>query len=254
MIPIMSGSPPESVPPSAPGSLFPSTHWSAVLAAGGSGSSLARTAWDRLAQAYWQPLYNHARRRGRNHEDAQDLVQGFFARLIDKAALRQATPERGRFRSFLLASFEHFLANDHDHRHALKRGGGVEFIPLPDAGGELPAAASGEELGRAFDRDWAQSILSRAVERLEQEFAAEGKSSQYGLLRPFLFRSPDPGGYDRAAETLGLRGSQMPKLVFRFRQRLRALVRDEMARTVCTPPELEAEWRYLIALIADGEP
>lgn len=168
-----------------------------------------------------QPLYSHARRRGLDHEDAQDLVQGFFARLIDKTALRQTTPERGRFRSFLLASFGHFLANDHDHRHALKRGGGVEFVPLPETDQELPA---------------------------------EGKSSQYRLLRPFLFRSPDPGGYDQAATALGLRASQMPKRVFRFRQRLRALVREEMAWTVCTPPELEAEWRHLVDLIADGEP
>ncbi|MCZ7641151.1 MAG: hypothetical protein M5U12_36925 [Verrucomicrobia bacterium] len=88
----------------------------------------------------------------------------------------------------------------------------------------------------------------------DQELPAEGKSSQYRLLRPFLFRSPDPGGYDQAATALGLRASQMPKRVFRFRQRLRALVREEMAWTVCTPPELEAEWRHLVDLIADGEP
>ena len=108
--------------PGTRASLFPSTHWSVVLAAGGSGSTVARTAWDQLAQPYRQPVYNHARRRGCTHEDAQDLAQGFFARLIDKSALRSATPEPGRFRCFLLASFEHFLANAHDHRHALTRG------------------------------------------------------------------------------------------------------------------------------------
>jgi hypothetical protein len=93
----------QATPDPAPGtraSLFPSTHWSVVLAAGGSGSTVVRTAWDQLARAYWQPVYNHARRRGCTHEDAQDLAQGFFARLIDKSALRSATPERGRFRSF----------------------------------------------------------------------------------------------------------------------------------------------------------
>lgn len=229
---------------------FPTTHWNVIAAAGDVTSTAMKEAWEQLAQAYWRPLYGHARRRGYHHEDARDLVQGFFARMIEKPIVQAAQPARGRFRTFLLASLDHFLANEYDRRMTLKRGGRLEFIPLSetrDRTGAEPAASSSEE---GFDRDWADCIMARALGRLESEFAHEGKLAHYAVLSQFLVQFAFPGDYEAAAAKLGLRPEWMPKLVFRLRQRLRKLVREEVSQTVNSLREVDTEVRYLVELLA----
>ncbi len=229
---------------------FATTHWSVVLAAGSASTAGTRQAWEQLARAYWRPLYGHVRRRGRSHEDAQDLVQAFFTRLIEKPVLQQAQRERGRFRTFLLAALDHFLANEYDRAAALKRGGGFEFIAWPDGERDFELAGANVPPERQYDREWAHAVFARSLRILETEFTVEGKTSQFTILRPFLFSSPGPNDYDKAAERLGIKPALMPKVVFRFRQRLRSLVRAEIAQTVCTVRDVDDEMRYLVELIA----
>lgn len=243
--------------PRPPSTIFATTHWSVVLAAGGADNPAALEAWEQLARACWPPLYAHARRRRHSPEDARDLVQGFFARLIEKSVLRHADRDRGRFRTFLLGAFDHFLANAHDHANALKRGGGIKQVSLFTEEGLLnledalePAKAE-EPSERRFDRDWAHAIVDRSLAALAVEFAREGKSAQFAVLRPFLFATPGPGEYAQAAAQLGLEPSLMPKAVARLRQRLRVLVRGRVAQTVSTVREIDEEMRYLVELIAE---
>jgi len=233
---------------------FATTHWSVVLAAGGANTPESRLAWEQLARTYWRPLYGHVRRRGRTHDDAQDLVQAFFERLLEKPALQQAQRERGRFRTFLLAALDNFLANEHDRATALKRGGGIAFDPLPTAGAEadfaLEPVAHTTPLERLFDRDWANTILDKVLARLAGEFVEGGKAESWERLRPFLFRAPAPGEYEAAARHLGISPALMRKAVSRLRARLRTLARSEVARTVATVEEVEAEFRHLVDVIA----
>ncbi|MBI4658863.1 MAG: sigma-70 family RNA polymerase sigma factor [Verrucomicrobia bacterium] len=229
---------------------FATTHWSVVLAAGGASTTGTRHAWEQLARAHWRPLYGHVRRRGRSHEDAQDLVQGFFTRLIEKPVLQQALRERGRFRTFLLAAFDHFLANEYDRASALKRGGGFEFVAWPDGEMNIEPAAPGVPMERQFDQEWAQTIFTHALGRLEQEFAQDGKQSQFAALAPFLSQPPQPGDYERIALEIGVRASLMATVVSRLRRRFRELVRAEIASTVATTAEVDAELSYLVELMA----
>ncbi|MBE7503126.1 MAG: sigma-70 family RNA polymerase sigma factor [Verrucomicrobiales bacterium] len=235
---------------------FATTHWSVVLAAGGTNTPESRLAWEQLARIYWRPLYGHVRRRGRSHPDAQDLVQAFFERLLEKPVLQQAQRERGRFRTFLLAALDHFLANEHDRATALKRGGGIAFEPLPIANAEadlaLEPAAPSTPPERLFDRDWANTVLDQALDQLAAEFVQVGKAESWNNLRPFLFRAPTPGEYETTARQLGLSPALIRKAVSRLRARLRTLARAEVARTVATVEEVEAEFRHLINVIAGG--
>jgi len=232
---------------------FATTCWSVVLAAGGELTPLARAAWEKLARAWWQPLYAHVRRRAFAHAEAQDLVQGFFARMIGTCAVRQACRERGRFRTFLLAALDHFLANEHDRATALKRGGGRVFVswPVEEGEPEIEPALPGKPPGWQFDREWAQAVFRRALGQLEAEFATDGKATHFAALK-LLFHPPAPGEYEAVAAGLGLRPGLMATVVsrLRLRLRLRALVRAEIAHTVATVSEVEEEVRYLVELIA----
>lgn len=232
---------------------FPSTHWSVVLAANGDQTSAVIAALETLFRAYRQPLYSYIRRRGTPHHDAEDLLQSFFGRLLAKEVLRVAAQERGRFRSFLLASLKNFLASEHDHASALKRGGGATLLSLD---GALPGSSVAPEPAapdtlpeRQFDREWAQAIFAKALERLEQEFTAEGKQAQFAALVPFLSRPPGPGEYARVADRAGVRPGLMATVVLRLRRRFHDLVRVEIAATVATPAEVVEELRYLLDLM-----
>jgi len=232
---------------------FPTTHWSVVLAAGKTDASGGSGAWEALARAYWRPIYAHARRRGRSHEDAQDLTQSFFATLIEKPALQRASPERGRFRSFLLAVFDHFLSDQQDRAAAQKRGGGWERIAWvasdADEFPDVEPAAPQVPLEHQFDRDWARSILGNAVRKLEQEFVEDGKQRSFSLLVPFLNRPPFPGEYAQVAAQLAVNPGLLPTVVARFRQRFRDLAVGEIAATVAGPVEVEGELTYLLELL-----
>ncbi|HEX7653805.1 MAG TPA: sigma-70 family RNA polymerase sigma factor [Verrucomicrobiae bacterium] len=231
---------------------FQTTHWSVVLRAGETNAPDQAPALEKLCQAYWQPVYFFARRRGYSDADAKDHTQQFFTRLLARNDFAGLDPARGKFRTFLLAAFTHFLANEYDRATAQKRGGTTLALPLHEltdeqlagfpGGGELTPAGS-------FDRAWAQAIQARAMAALKSELRDGGKKRHLELLKPFLTREGDAGSYARAGEQLEVAAKSVPVLVHRLRQRYRELVRAELAQTVATPTDLEEEMRHLLAVL-----
>jgi RNA polymerase sigma-70 factor (ECF subfamily) len=193
------------------------------------------------------------RRQGEDEESAKDLTQGFFARLLEKNYLAQVHRDRGKFRSFLLASLKHFLADERDKARAQKRGGGLTFVSLDDSTGEgryrlEPVETMDAE--KLFERRWALTLLDQARARLKEEYLESGKSSLYERLR--VFESGDKNGppYAEVAIELGLTESGVKAAVFRLRQRYRELVREEVANTVDSAEAVDGEIRYLISVIS----
>lgn len=229
---------------------FTATHWTTVLAAGKEDSPQADAALEKLCRAYWYPLYAFIRRRGVSAADAEDLTQSFFASLLRRRSLRSVAREKGRFRSFLLAALDHFLADEWDKARALKRGGGQVIISLDDqdADGryqaEPVAPASADQL---FDRRWALIVLDAALVRLRQEHA--GKPRHFFLLQKFLSELPSEGAYEAAGAELDLAPGAVRVAVHRLRQRYRELVRLEIAATVGSLSEVEDELRFLLQAI-----
>jgi DNA-directed RNA polymerase specialized sigma24 family protein len=231
---------------------FNTTHWSVVLSAGKLHSRQTAEALEKLCRAYWQPLYFFARRKGRSDADAKDLTQQFFSMLLQRNDFAGLDPARGRFRTFLLVSFTHFLANEHDRASALKRGGGKTVVSLDTLSEEQVRqfeSSPDSQPGTAFDRHWAASILAQALACLKSEFSAGGKSAQFELLRPHLTAEGAAADYAGMADKLGVAASSVPVLVHRFRQRYRELVRDEVAQTLSSPAELEEEMRHLFQVL-----
>ena len=207
---------------------------------------------------YWSPLYAVARHRGHPPEDAQDLVQGFFEHLLSHRGLRSVDPAKGRFRSFLLASFQHFRADESRRAHREKRGGQAERLRLDweDAEGRVafePADRLTPET--LYDAQWALVLLGRATARLRQEHEAAGEAEVFAALQGFLGDEGRRAGttYEAAAQALGVRVAGVKTLIHRLRRRHGQLVREEVARTVADPAQVEAELRALCeALIAAG--
>ena len=225
-----------------------------VLQASHSDPAVARAALTRLCQAYWFPLYAYARRRGHNPDDAPDLTQEFFARLIEKEWLAGLKPEGGRFRSFLLTAFNRFLANEIDRQTALKRGGGQQVISLDQVEAEHRYTLepfTNETPEKIFERRWALAVLDQALNRLSDEARSAGKQKNFDVLHPFLSREPSPGDYERAAAELGFTSGAVATSVFRLRQRYRELLRACVADTVSTPSQAEEEMRHLLAALRD---
>lgn len=235
-----------------PRQVFVTTHWSVVLAAARSDTTRAQAALENLCQTYWHPLYAYVRRRGYSPEDAQDLTQEFFARLLERNAVTSVTPEKGRFRSFLLASMNHFLADEWDKAHAQKRGGGkVISLDLQSAEtrlGEIPAEKFTPE--KAFEHRWAITLLEQVYQRLEEEYHTEGKGKLFGTLRTTLAGASDAAPYAELARELKMSEGAVKVAVHRLRQRYRALLRDTIADTVSSPDEVEDELRYLFRTLA----
>lgn len=224
-----------------------------MLAAGD--DSTAHEALEQLCRAYWFPLYAHIRRRGHDAHAAQDLTQGFFARLLERNDLAGLTREGGKFRSFLLTALNHFLANEHERSQARKRGGGLRFISLDDDSAEdryLLEPADTESPERVFDRQWALAVMEQALSRLAEEQSAAGKATVFAALRPFMSREPDPGEYARLAARLDLAPGTLAVQVHRLRERFRFLVRAVVADTVNSPVEVESEMRHLRAALEQG--
>jgi RNA polymerase sigma factor (sigma-70 family) len=226
---------------------FPSTQWSIVVKAGGD-SPEGHHALERLCKSYWLPIYAFARRKQRSSADeARDLTQAFFARLIARNDFAAADREKGRFRSFLLRAFENFLADQRDRAGALKRGGGVQFLSLDELDAEErqqiePIDAESPE--HLYDRQWALLILSRVTERLREEQIALGKGEQFEALSPFL--AGDSGrSYSAAAERLDTTEGAAKMAVSRLRQRFRALLRAQIAETLADPGDVDEELRDL---------
>lgn len=221
-----------------------------MLNAGLGNSQEARAALEKLCAMYWFPLYAHVRRRGHKPEDACDLVQEFFACLLRRGSLARVGPDKGRFRTFLLTSLNYFLADQADHRHAARRGGGAALVELDALAAEEHYAMEPATLDtpdRAFDRNWIAALMQRAIQRLEHELANAGKSEQFARLQAFLGREPEPGEYDALASPLGVTPNAIAAAVRRLRVRLRELALIEAAETLGNPADAEAELRALLA-------
>jgi len=233
--------------------LFATTHWSVVLAAGQAGSSASSEALERLCRTYWYPLYVYIRRRGYGVEDAQDLTQGFFTQLLERHSFARAAPGKGRFRSFLLAALNYYLADEHDRARAQKRGGGQVILSFDAQTAEQRyrlEPADHVSPDKAFERQWALALLDQVLARLEQEFRAAGKATLFQRLRGFLVAGTAEESYADAAKDLGMTGEAVKKAVHRLRQRYSELFREEIAHTVENPAEVDDEMRHLCALMA----
>ncbi len=222
------------------------------MAAGRDDSPQARQALETLCRSYWYPLYAFVRRQGRSPEDAQDLTQDFFAHLLSNGFPCGARPERGKFRSFLLVALRHFLVDQHRHANAAKRGGGQTLISLDvnraeERFGAEPHDASTPEM--LYERAWAITLLERARLRLANEYTAAGKDDLYERLKVFPVAGKNDQSFGLASAELGMSVGALKAAVHRMRSRYRELVREEVAHTVADPSELQAEARYLIAVI-----
>lgn len=231
---------------------FETTRWSIVQAAGSDASTEARAALTRLCETYWTPLYWYARRQSRNADQAQDLTQAFLTEFIEKYRVRAANPERGRFRSFLLTSFKHFMLNDAQARRAGKRGGGVPILSLEfdAAEGRYGLEPSDTRTPEAiFDRQWAMTVLDLGIRRLEREAGQEGRGLEFELMKSSLLGESVEGGYAAIGRALGITEGAVKVAVHRLRKRFREMVREEIAQTVATEREIDEEVRYLLTAL-----
>jgi RNA polymerase sigma factor (sigma-70 family) len=228
---------------------FPSTEWTLVLAAG-SDATRSHAALESLCRSYWQPLYAFARRKGHSPEASEDAVQGFLESVIARGSIGNVERDGRRFRSWLLGGFSHHMANLYRHGQTARRGGGRTLISLEEAEASLPADPSLSP-DAAYDRRWAQLVLSAAVKRLREQQQRAGKGEAYALLEPVVTRQ-DATPHVEIAGALGLREQAVTLQIHRLRQRLRDLVRAEIARTVLSAEDLEEEQAYLLALFRQG--
>jgi RNA polymerase sigma-70 factor (ECF subfamily) len=239
-------------PPLAGPRRFATTRWSQVLAAGRAQTTSSRGALAGLCEAYWYPLYAYVRRWGHGPDEAQDLTQEFFTRLLEKHYLRDADPTRGRFRSFLLASLKHFLSNERDRATAVKRGGRAQIVPLEieTAEGlyrlEPPDADTPEKV---FERRWALMLLERTLGRLRDEFEAGGRREVFARLEGYLTGERDTVPYAQLAAELGMTEGAIKVAVHRLRKRFGALLREEIGDTVSDPAQVDDEIRELFRIL-----
>jgi len=232
---------------------FATTRWSIVLATGGDRSSAASTkALEQLCRAYWFPLYVFLRRQGRSPEDAQDLTQSFLAHLLQHDRLQQVAPEKGRFRSFLLASLGNFICDQLDKANAQKRGGGAKPISWDALEIEERFALEPADLSdpaKAFERRWALTLVERAIERLAHENTGDARQRKFDRLRVFLIDAADGDNYAEVGRDLEMTEGAVKVAVLRLRQRFRVLFREEIAETVSDEAELEDEMRHIFAIL-----
>jgi len=232
-------------------SQFPTTRWTLVVAAGDPHRKEARSALVYLCENYWYPLYAYLRRRGYSADEAQDLTQEFFVRVLEGRYLDRADPEKGRFRSFILTSLKFFVADEEDRRRARKRGGGT-VVPLEFSSGEeryQREPAHDETPERIFERRWALAVLDRVVEKLRNEFVHHGHAEHFERLKMFLLGQSD-APYAALAREMNTSEGALKVAVHRLRKRYRELFRQEIADTVADPAEVESELRFLAAVLA----
>jgi DNA-directed RNA polymerase specialized sigma24 family protein len=245
---------PSSAPNQAiPGVAFVTTLWSVVLAAGLDASAEAERALSHLCSTYWYPLYAFVRRQGHSPQDAEDLTQGFFEHLLEKNALGRVEKDKGKFRSFLLASLKNFLANDWDWKNRAKRGGRAVIISLDDNGAEdryLREPSHNLTPERLFEQTWALKILETVLLQLEKEYTASGKGHLFTSLQDHLIGDEDAASYASAAAQLGMTAGATRMAVLRMRRHFGYLLRTEIAQTVANPSEMEEELRHLVASMA----
>ena len=211
-----------------------------------------------LCRIYWYPIYAFVRRRGSGAEDAQDLTQGFFLHLLDHKALRQVSPAKGKFRSFLLASLQNYLSDQADSARCLKRGGNIDFLSLDMRSAEDRYGLLQLDFltaDKVFDARWAMTLLDEAMAQLSEEYAAQGKASMFETLKPFVdpINSKAASSYEQVAKTLRVGLGSVKKLIFRLRRRYASLLREEVARTVSDPAEVDQEIHALCEALVAAE-
>jgi RNA polymerase sigma-70 factor (ECF subfamily) len=227
------------------------TRWTVVLAAARQDDAApAMRALTELCQTYWPPLYAYIRRQGRDAHEAEDLTQEFFARLLAKNYLADADPGKGKFRSFLLASLKHFLANERDRAGAQKRGGGRTILALDglsDAERNQIEPLDALSPDKAFDRQWAHTLLDHALKRLRAEYAAAGREPFFDALKQFLTGDAPAQSHAAIGAQCAMSEGAVKVAVHRLRRRYRELLREEVAQTVADPAQIEPEIRDLFA-------
>jgi RNA polymerase sigma-70 factor (ECF subfamily) len=231
--------------------VFTTTHWSVVLEAQGE-SPVAQEALEKLCRTYWRPIYSFVRREGAGPEEAKDLTQGFFALILERKDFQSVRKEKGRLRSFLLASLKHFMANERRDAATLKRGGGQTPIPLD----EITSDDSGEfdrsdmlSADLLYDRRWAFTVLDRVFARLREESQKSASAPLLERLNTLLSDEPDRPSQAEIAREFGMTENAVKQALHRLRQRYRQLLREEVAQTVATPAEIEDELRHLITAL-----
>ena len=241
-------------PPPPPRGSFPATQWSMVLRAGEGSETQVHAALASLCRQYWYPLYTFIRRQGRAHHEAEDCTQEFLARLLASDGMARARPERGRFRTFLLASLRNFLVNEWQRERAAKRGGGVANLPLDfDTAAERFArepADPGLSPEQAFDRNWAISMVERVVAELRLEYEKSGRGVLFAALEPLIWSNPGPDKFAAPAARLGLASHAFTMALHRVRRRLGERLRARVAEIVADEAEIDAELRHLSAALA----
>lgn len=228
---------------------FETTHWSLVVAAGSDDSSAARAALATLCEMYWYPLYAYVRRRGANADDARDLTQGFLASLLERRDFENLRQDRGRFRAFLLASLQHFMANDAARRRTQKRGGGVIVLPIAfdEAEGRYrvePAEPATPET--LYERRWALMVIERVLAHLRLEWETLGRGAEFDELKSCLLGQAPAGGYASIAEKLDTTEGAIKVAVHRLRRKFQAELRRDIAETVSDATDVDDEIRYLV--------
>lgn len=227
---------------------FLTTRWSVVLNARQPDSPLASAAMEQLCRGYWYPLYAFVRRNGHASEEARDLTQEFFFKLLEKHYLDSVDQAKGKFRSFLLAAMKHFLANQRVRDSRQKRGGGYALVPFDLVEAEQ-AYQCEQPHETSYDRQWAAALMERAFERLREENANPTKKKQFEALRVYLGREAKDDEYEQLAEQFGMRTSSVAVAVHRLRHRYGEIVRDEVANTVATPRDVDEEMTYLLQVL-----
>lgn len=231
-------------------SRFATTQWSLVLAAGITGAPDGGEALARLCSLYWYPVFAFVRRQGHSVDEAQDLTQGFFARLLEKREIGNADRDRGRFRTFLLTACKHFLLNQHDREQTIKRGGGTSAVPIDiiEAEGRYERAlVTTDTPERAYERQWAFTLLAVVLDGLRHEYVAAGNERLFDRLSAFV---ADPGGsYAEAAADLDMTLSAVKMAVHRLRRRYREALLERVADTVDSQEEVDDEIRYLMKTV-----
>jgi RNA polymerase sigma-70 factor (ECF subfamily) len=235
------------------GQVFNTTHWSVVVAAKGTDSPFVREALEKLCCTYWYPIYAYLRRRGCGGHDAQDLTQGFFAQLLQRRSIQSVEREKGKFRSFLLASLNYYVADERDRANAQKRGGGREVLSLDVQEAQQryrlePADERSPE--KIFEHRWAMTLLDQVLARLGQEFTDTGKRELFERLQAFLVERTGDETYAEVGRELGMTEEAVKKAAQRMRRRYHQLFREEIAQTVASPAEVDEELRHLCAVLS----
>jgi len=231
---------------------FQTTQWGLVMAASREHSDAAKQALEQLCRIYWYPIYAFVRRQGQTVENAQDLTQEFFLRVLQENYFQVADPERGRLRSFLLTSLKNFLINEWEKARTAKRGGSHITFSLDEKNAEgryLAEPTDGLTPDLIYEKRWAVTLLEQALARLRSEYVAEQKQLLFDTLKPSVLGDTESGGYGAMAERLGLSEGALRIAMHRLRERYRTLLRAEVASTVATPSEIDDELRHLVAVL-----